>query len=64
MRELEDQLEEAGDRIAHVKHLTAEALLTDGSHHKQWFLLRILGACGVDAAAFERAHDAEPGIPP
>jgi len=49
--------------------LCAEALMTDGAHHKQWYLEEILKALGFDLDAYEKYVTAkdihwERGIPP
>lgn len=48
--------------------LAINGLLTDGSHHKQWFLERILEALGYDLAQIRDEllpeYDWEDGIAP
>jgi hypothetical protein len=41
-----------------------EALLTDGAHHKQWFLEQMLAKLGHDVVAQERMYGFERGIAP
>ncbi len=36
------------EQIAEVKHLLAEALYNDASHHKQWYLWRIADVLKID----------------
>ena len=57
-----------GNREA-ILDLVVEALLTDGAHHKQWYLERILVALMGEERAGEileklRREGCEPGIPP
>jgi hypothetical protein len=57
------------DAIQKAKDLMIEALLTDGAHHKQWYLEEALKALDVDLdclAAELRTDDYEwePGIAP
>ena len=49
--------------------LCADGLLTDGAHHKQWYLERILEALGVDLKQVWETmqadgYDLEEGIAP
>jgi len=57
--------------IEKAKTLATNGLLTDGGHHKQWYLEEILKALDVDLGELrkelnseEPAYDWEPGIPP
>ncbi len=51
-----------------VRQLAISGLLTDGGHHKQWFLERILEALGYDLAQIydelQHDYDWEEGIAP
>ena len=51
-----------------VKELVIDGLITDGSHHKQWYLEQILIALGIDVdklhEEYERDYDWERGIAP
>ena len=47
-------------RFYRVAELAGAALTVDGEHHKQWFLERIIEACGLDPSM----ADHEPGIAP
>lgn len=52
-----------------VAQLAVYGLLTDGGHHKQWFLQEILAALGerpdkIRGVLQEQDYDWEDGIPP
>jgi len=52
-----------------VKNLCVEGLMTDGSHHKQWFFEQILEALGFDlneirAELLREGYEIEVGIIP
>lgn len=55
------------DREA-AKKFAVEGLLTDGGHHKQWYLERILEALGYDLIQIQNelqpSYDWEEGIAP
>ena len=40
--------------VRKTKELATDALVTDGGHHKQWFLERILTQLGVDLVVLEK----------
>lgn len=44
--------------------LVIDALQTDGAHHKQWYLERILEALGYDIDAIQSAPTWDDGIAP
>lgn len=44
-----------------VRDMIIEGLLTDGAHHKQWYLEQIAGQLGIE---LPRNLDCEPGIAP
>jgi hypothetical protein len=55
--------------IEKVKELATNGLLTDGGHHKQWYLEEILKALDVNLDELKKElnsedYDWEPGIPP
>jgi hypothetical protein len=55
--------------IEQAKDLATSGLLTDGGHHKQWYLEEILKALDVDLDELRKQlnsddYDWEPGIPP
>jgi len=59
----------SSERMGKICGLAICGLLTDGVHHKQWFLEQILGATGAkleDAITKLAAegYDFEPGIAP
>lgn len=48
-----------------LKDLAVEGLQTDGAHHKQWFLERILEGLGCNLASLrDRSIDWEDGVAP
>jgi len=52
-----------------IKELCIAGLLTDGGHHKQWFLEEILKVIGIDLRKLrlelnEKDYDWDKGIPP
>jgi len=51
-------------KLAVVEDLAIEALLTDGGHHKQWFLERILEEIGWDREELYKKYGFEKGIAP
>ncbi len=40
-----------------LKDLITEALITDGEHHKQWYLEQLLMKLGFDENDMEDIHD-------
>jgi hypothetical protein len=55
--------------LAELKDLAVDGLLTDGAHHKQWFLEQILIKIGVNLKRLRRElnkehYDWEEGIAP
>lgn len=57
------------DAILKAKELAVSGLMTDGEHHKQWYLEEILKALGFDIGAIRQEllkedYDWEPGIAP
>jgi len=40
-----------------IKDLIIEALLTDGEHHKQWYLEQIAKKIGLDLKHFKGQYD-------
>jgi len=50
-----DVVHDVERQTAKIIRLGTEALLTDGKRHKQWYLERILEACGVDLE--QTAHE-------
>ena len=57
------------EMLDEIKELATNGLLTDGAHHKQWFLEAILRTAGVDLeilleGLLEDGYDWEPGIAP
>lgn len=58
-----EQFEEANRAAA---ELALMALLTDGAHHKQWYLERIVETLGLDFDHFEKdtGYKVERGIAP
>ena len=57
------------DQKERVKELAVSGLLTDGGHHKQWFLEEILKALDYDLATIRQnlaiqGYDWEDGIAP
>lgn len=57
------------EEIVLVKKLAIEGLMTDGAHHKQWYLEEILKAIGVDLKDLRETlrktdYDWEDGIAP
>ena len=64
-----DMLECIRKHSEEVKELCISGLLTDGAHHKQWFLEQILEKMGyniiiVRATLKLDGYDWESGIPP
>lgn len=62
-------LESMPDGIEKAIQYAVSGLLTDGGHHKQWCLEKILEALGEDLRAVRgalqsRDYDWEDGIPP
>ena len=57
-------------KIEQIKELGVDALFTDGSHHKQWYIEEMLKLLGVDLKELEIEQlregwpEWEPGIPP
>ena len=47
-----------------VLKLAISALMTDGAHHKQWYLERIVTACGADLETLRIECEHEKGIAP
>ena len=47
-----------------VRDYAIRGLCTDGAHHKQWILERILDSLGYDVEQLRKKHKWEPGIPP
>ena len=45
-----------------VKTLILNGLITDGAHHKQWYLEQIAKILGIDLK--EELHGYEKGMPP
>jgi hypothetical protein len=57
------------DVITKIKDLSIDGLLTDGAHHKQWYLEQILTLLGVDLDRLDEELESlggerEPGIAP
>lgn len=48
--------------LVQVELLAFDALVTDGAHHKQWYLERILEECGYDIEELRKTHQFEKGI--
>jgi len=51
------------EELRHIKELAIEALETDGTHHKQWYLEKILDQCTYKDTRVIRG-DWKPGIAP
>jgi hypothetical protein len=54
---------------AKVEELCTDGLLTDGGHHKQWYLEQILETIGVDLTDLrtqlvDKGYAWEPGVEP
>ena len=52
-----------------IESYAISGLVTDGAHHKQWYLERILEALNVDLGELRKQlegkdHDWEPGVAP
>lgn len=55
----------AMNRVVRIEELALEALQIDGSHHKQWYLEKILEVCGwEDPEELQKACPHEEGIAP
>lgn len=55
IEEIVELAEEIGSALVEIEScveqiigLATDGLLTDGSHHKQWYLEQILEVCGID----------------
>jgi hypothetical protein len=64
-----DEMEKMENGREKAKEYAISGLLTDGGHHKQWCLERVLEALGYDleqirAELQKDDYDWEPGIPP
>lgn len=69
-----DELEALPNGIGKALHYAVEGLMTDGGHHKQWYLEEILKAFGVDLDVLRKvmleededgdSYDWEEGIAP
>ncbi len=46
--------------VSYIDELIIEGLMTDGEHHKQWYLEQVLLRLGIDVT--ELGH--EPGVAP
>ena len=42
------EVKNPSDKLEEIRGLVENALLTDGDHHKQWFLWQIAEVVGVD----------------
>ena len=52
-------------KVAEIESLALEAIQTDGGHHKQWYLEKILEMCGwEDPKELQRIYPHEEGIAP
>lgn len=40
--------------LAHVQDITHEALMVDGAHHKQWFLIHLARALDMTTDEYEQ----------
>lgn len=47
-----------------ISDLAVEGLLTDGGHHKQWYIEQMLKALGFDVDELEKKYAFERGIAP
>jgi hypothetical protein len=52
------------DQFNTLHSLIIEALLTDGGHHKQWYLEQLLEKLGFDVRQQEKRYAFERGIAP
>jgi hypothetical protein len=52
--EVNVEIRRARDEKQHRIDLLHRAAATDGAHHKQWLIVRILEAMGEDISAYER----------
>ena len=50
--------------VGAAKQLGEDALITDGAHHKQWYIEQMLFALGMTKAEIQKHVDYEPGIAP
>jgi hypothetical protein len=55
---------EIDEQNYNAKLLVMDALLTDGVHHKQWYLERVLEALGYDPETLHADLQWERGIAP
>ena len=47
-------------KMSEIRELVIDALITEGGHHKQWYLIQIAKKLGIDL----NEYDIEEGVAP
>lgn len=56
--------ESDSDKLTKIISLCTDALQTDGSHHKQWYIEQIMETAGFNIELWRNQIGWEAGVPP